>query len=187
MAVNNKKVNPLSVRLGIKPKNPLNSRINKSNPLLKRITSNDEIKKQTNKRLSKPINPLLAAINGSKRPKLNERIKPKQPSRKVQRHVKPREIVLRNKEITIKNSSLKHFIKISNLETGTSADDLKSVLKDIGQIQDVKVFDLPSGSSVGEVIFKDNKNLKKAYDKLNGVVADGRVIKVTICDGTSEF
>jgi hypothetical protein len=182
-------VNPLEARLGLQskksPKTTKRSapitKVKKeltisSNPLLKRLQPNTKKQQQQQLGAKKRLealqgNPLLAALNGDRGKNYKEL-----------QSIKNNNYKTRNKpSMAIKNTAQKQVLRVVNLENGTSSADLETVLKDIGPIQSVTVKDLASGSTTGEVIFKNFEHLKKAHERLNGVVADGRVVEATIC------
>ncbi|CDR37609.1 CYFA0S01e13234g1_1 [Cyberlindnera fabianii] len=84
------------------------------------------------------------------------------------------------KVLTIKKNNAPGFLRLKNLQIGTSASELEAVLLPVGQITDIRMKDLPSGSTTAEVQFKSEASLLAALMKLNGTVADGRVLQAEI-------
>lgn len=91
------------------------------------------------------------------------------------------------KSLTIKNISLPKFLRIKNLAYATSAEDIALVFKQHKrQVVSARVKDLPTGSTVAEVTFQNENDLKIAQRLFDGTTADGRVLSAEIAT-TSEI
>lgn len=144
----------------------------KTQPKAQSITGKSSSK--TNNKVKKPVKQVkkTLTITQNKLPKGPEGFQ--QPSPANTRS--PKQTVVLN----IKKSAPQSFLRLKNLEIGTSTDDLRRVLAHLGKIKDVRMQDLASGSATAEVVFGNDSLLKNALKSLQGAVADGRVIHVEI-------
>jgi hypothetical protein len=205
-----KEANPLMKRLGIQPKkntpngivpkgplprNPKSMSQKKVNPLMqalqkgatKNLTLKDRIRpvtadkdaskdkgKQTT-RLTK-VQSQKGSSGQSTRQKVQQPTVSK-PQKKTDSNVRSRK---QTTVLQIKNAASQKFLRLKNLEIGTTSSDLKRVLESMGHIRDIRVQDLASGSTTAEVMFEREADLKRALNDLNQAVADGRVIHAEI-------
>lgn len=174
--------NPLLARLDNKPKTRSSTKRaepkkSDANPLEKRIRSINTIPKgpALTQRLNLAPAKITKQVETLRTQKLRSSTK-NFPNGKI-----TKKDPIRNKTILkIKNASNPSFLKIKNLEYGTSTSDLRTVLENIGKIKSLKIKDLESGSSIAEVSFISETSLQKAHNQLNGAIADGRNLKTEI-------
>ena len=89
------------------------------------------------------------------------------------------------KSINIKGSSFKPVtISMENLAIGTSAEDVKVALSSFGNILDCNLNSLKSNdeSITVDVKFEKLEMAQKAIEEFNGLLADGRLLKVRIIE-----
>jgi len=195
-----KDLNPLLARLD-QLQNRSNGKANErssDNPLAQRIRNGTSTSTSSSKKLNvipastvNQVDTLNRQIKSklSKKPTLASRVT--KPSKASQRNItsaskssnissaSPTPQVTK-KVLKIKNASNPIFLKIKNLEYGTTVSDLKVVLDSIGKTKIVRIKDLESGSAVAEVVFTQESSLDKAHRQLNGAIADGRKLKTEI-------
>ncbi|KAH3673202.1 hypothetical protein WICMUC_003820 [Wickerhamomyces mucosus] len=183
----------LKDRIGSKSTNPSKSakKNPRLNPLLQRIGNNKVIKKSSKQsKIGKSnvprdnkgeINPLFAALQNGKQNK-SKRV-PTATKKELKHQNKASSST--QKIISIKSTTNK-FLKITNLAVGTTSNDLYNFLSKIGPITNIRIKDLPSGSTLAEVYFQNQENLTKARKQLHGTTADGRVLGAIISK-TSEI
>lgn len=81
---------------------------------------------------------------------------------------------------SIKHSALPPIVQISNLDRGTTREDLHKFFVELGEILDCRVQTLGTQGSMGEITFADSGAAKTALTKFNGALADGRRLVVNI-------
>ena len=89
------------------------------------------------------------------------------------------------KSVNIKGSSFKPVtISMENLAIGTSAEDVKVALSSFGNILDCNLNSLKSNdeSVTVDVKFEKLEMAQKAIEEFNGLLADGRLLKVRIIE-----
>lgn len=89
------------------------------------------------------------------------------------------------KSVNIKGSSFKPVtISMENLAIGTSAEDVKVALSSFGNILDCNLNSLKSNdeSITVDVKFEKLEMAQKAIEEFNGLLADGRLLKVRIIE-----
>lgn len=72
------------------------------------------------------------------------------------------------------------IVQISNLDRGTTRDDLYKFFVELGEILDCRVLTLGNQGAMGEITFADPDAAKTALAKFNGALADGRRLVVNI-------
>jgi hypothetical protein len=205
-----KETNPLMKRLGIQPKknthngivpkgplpkNPKSMSQKKVNPLMqalqkgatKNLTLKDRIRpvtaekdasKAKGKQATRSTNvQLQKSSNGQSTRQKVQQPKVSKPQKKILSSARSTKQTI---VLQIKNAASQKFLRLKNLEIGTTSSDLKHVLESMGNIRDIRVQDLASGSTTAEVIFEREADLKRALNDLNQAVADGRVIHAEI-------
>lgn len=84
-------------------------------------------------------------------------------------------------EFSIKHASLPPIVLFKNLERGTTAQDVKTILEYVGPVSDSRaVYDPESDSIRAEAVFENKEHSYIAVDQFNGSVADGREITAEI-------
>ncbi|KAG4304155.1 hypothetical protein PORY_002519 [Pneumocystis oryctolagi] len=131
-----------------------------SNPLFRRLMSNQSVH-NTEKDLSN--NPLYIRMQSS------------QPQTVIKGSAQGKT------SWTIKGSSGITTVIVSNLAEGTTAEDVKTSLAPLGQIQACSVYKMNHGKSLqAEVTFSLRSEANTAVEKLNHAIADGHVLTVYI-------
>ncbi|KAA8913681.1 hypothetical protein TRICI_003139 [Trichomonascus ciferrii] len=84
-------------------------------------------------------------------------------------------------EFSIKHAALPPIVQIKNLEPGTSAGDVRTILEYVGPVSDTRAqYEPDSGTVTAEVVFESKEHSFIAVDQFNGSVADGREITAGI-------
>lgn len=84
-------------------------------------------------------------------------------------------------EFSIKHAALPPIVQIKNLDPGTSAGDVRTILEYVGAVSDTRAqYDPDSGAVTAEVVFETKEHSFIAVDQFNGSVADGREITAEI-------
>lgn len=84
-------------------------------------------------------------------------------------------------EFSIKHAALPPIVQIKNLEPGTSASDVRTILEYVGAVKDSRAQYEPESCTVtAEVVFETREHSFIAAEQFNGSVADGREISAEI-------
>ncbi|KAJ3187571.1 hypothetical protein HDU82_004142, partial [Entophlyctis luteolus] len=71
------------------------------------------------------------------------------------------------------------LIRVYNLDPKASAADVQATFTEFGEILKCSVaFEASNSSGTADIVFKDRASIKGAIDTYNGVLADGRTLKV---------
>ncbi|SEI31935.1 YALIA101S02e05512g1_1 [Yarrowia lipolytica] len=81
---------------------------------------------------------------------------------------------------SIKHLAMPPIVQISNLDRGTTRDDLYKFFVELGAIRDCRILTLGTQGAMGEITFEDPEAAKVAFAKFNGALADGRRLVVNI-------
>ncbi|KAG5440038.1 hypothetical protein PCK2_000646, partial [Pneumocystis canis] len=76
----------------------------------------------------------------------------------------------------IKGASGATTVIVKNLAEGTSAEDVKTSLASLGQIQACSIYKTSHGSMQAEVTFSFRSEANTAVEKLNNAIADGHIL-----------
>lgn len=81
---------------------------------------------------------------------------------------------------SIKHLAMPPIVQISNLDRGTTRDDLYKFFVELGDIRDCRVLTLGNQGAMGEITFENPDAARTAFAKFNGALADGRRLVVNI-------
>ncbi|KAH8926057.1 hypothetical protein BT69DRAFT_1042742 [Atractiella rhizophila] len=70
------------------------------------------------------------------------------------------------------------LVKVENLVEGTTDEDVKTAFQDFGTILDCRVDPLTTGDLMATMVFVEKRKAEDAVNRLNGALADGRVLNV---------
>lgn len=106
--------------------------------------------------------------------------KSRQETRKEASNTKdaPKQLTYQN--FFIKHASLPPIVLLRNLENGTSAEDVRTILEYIGPIVDCRSIEERDGTVSAEVTFDNRLHADTAIEQFNGSYADGRLVSVEI-------
>lgn len=85
--------------------------------------------------------------------------------------------------LSIKGASGPTWIIVANLVRGTSLEDVRLTFDPIGRVQEVRGYKMPnlaSNAMAFQVAFEQRNDAVAACRKYDGVLADGRVLQVTL-------
>ena len=99
-----------------------------------------------------------------------------------------------SREVNIKGSSAPTTVIVANLVRGTSPEDVRLTFEPLGRLVHVRHYSMPnlaSNAVAFEVAFEQRSDALAACQKYDGVLADGRVLQVTMhappTDATGEL
>lgn len=88
-----------------------------------------------------------------------------------------------SREVNIKGSSAPTTVIVANLVKGTSPEDVRLTFEPLGRLVHVRHYSMPnlaSNAVAFEVAFEQRSDALAACQKYDGVLADGRVLQVTM-------
>lgn len=80
---------------------------------------------------------------------------------------------------SVKYASSPPILQIRNLEKGTSAEDVKTVVESVGPVLECRVKDASVGA-IAEIMFNHAQDAEQARDTFHNTLADGRQISAQI-------
>ncbi|CAN6621705.1 hypothetical protein TRVA0_008S02652 [Trichomonascus vanleenenianus] len=83
-------------------------------------------------------------------------------------------------QFSIKNAAMPPIVVIENLETGTSAEDVRIIMEEIGYVVDCRATEEMDRSVTAEVVFENSLHTHEAVKQFHGSYADGRLVRAYV-------